>query len=150
MSLLYFFAFRKYLAPGRSISTFQDNTYLIHPLFSHISRSFSRGEYPYWMNTLMAGLPLYNMPQFSVTYPLYFFRSGLYADPLSALTQIHYLTLFHIFVLYLNTYFLLRVLRLAPLAALLGASLLAFSPNTFVQISQSFERISSSSATLLS
>lgn len=132
MSALALFALRTYLAGGRSISTFQDNTYLLHPLFSHIARSFSRGEYPYWVNTLMAGLPLYNTPQFSVTYPFYFFQFGLYGDPLSALIQIHYLTVFHILVLYVNTYILLRVLRLGPLAAILGAALLAFSPNTFV------------------
>ncbi|HEX8685721.1 MAG TPA: hypothetical protein VF654_04440, partial [Pyrinomonadaceae bacterium] len=131
MSGLAVFALRKYLAPDRNISTFADNTYLIHPLFSHVSRSFSRGEYPYWVNTLVAGLPLYNSPQFSVTYPFYFFRAGLYADPLSALIQIHNLTVFHILVLYVSTYVLLRVLRLGPLASLLGASLLAFSPNTF-------------------
>ncbi|MET0624211.1 MAG: YfhO family protein [Pyrinomonadaceae bacterium] len=132
MSGLAFFALRMSLAGCRNISTFQDNTYLIHPLFSHIARSFGRGEYPYWMNTLMAGLPLYNTPQFSVTYPFYFFQAGLYGDPLSALIQIHYLTVFHILVLYVNTYVLLRVLRLGPLAAIMGAALLAFSPNTFV------------------
>lgn len=132
MGCIALFALRKYLAGGRSISTFQDNTYLIHPLFSHIARSFSRGEYPYWINTLMAGLPLYNTPQFSVTYPFYFFQAGLYGDPLSTLVHIHNLTVFHILVLYVNTYVLLRVLRLGRLAAILGAALLAFSPNTFV------------------
>lgn len=131
MSGVALFALRKFLAPDRNISSFQDNTYLIHPLFSHISRSFSRGDYPYWINTLVAGLPLYNTPQFSVTYPFYFFRAGLYGDPVSALIQINYLTVFHVLVLYVNAYVLLRVLRLGPLAALLGASLLAFSPNTF-------------------
>src|SRR6267378_6079292 len=115
------FAFRQFLEPGRSSSTFQDNTYLLHPLFSYISKSFSNGEFPYWVNSLMAGLPLYGTPQFSITYPFYFFHSGLYSDPLSALTQLHYVPLFHIAILYFNSYFLLRILRIGPLAALLGA-----------------------------
>jgi len=79
----------------------------------------------------MAGLPLYGTPQFSITYPFFFFHSGLYSDPLSALTQLHHVTLFHIAILYFNSYFLLRILRIGPLAALLGASLFAFTPNTF-------------------
>jgi hypothetical protein len=124
-------AFRDFLAGNRSIATFQDNTYLILPLFHHISQSFSRGDYPYWMNTIVGGLPLYNVPQFSTTYPFYFFRSGLYVTALDSLFQVHNLTLLHLFILYLNTYVLLRVLRLAPLPSFLGASLFAFSANTF-------------------
>jgi hypothetical protein len=120
-------AFRDFLAGNRSIATFQDNTYLILPLFHHISQSFSRGDYPYWMNTIVGGLPLYNVPQFSTTYPFYFFRSGLYVTALDSLFQVHNLTLLHLFILYLNTYVLLRVLRLAPLPSFLGASLFAFS-----------------------
>jgi hypothetical protein len=45
--------------------------------------------------------------------------------------QVHYVTLLHLFILYVNTYVLLRVLRLAPLPSLLGASVFAFSANTF-------------------
>ena len=83
------------------------------------------------MNTIVAGLPLYNAPQFSTTYPLYFFRSGLYLTAVDAMFQVHYLTLLHLFILYLNTYLLLRVLRLSPLPSLLGACVFAFSANTF-------------------
>jgi hypothetical protein len=129
--IIFLVTFRDFLAGNRSIATFQDNTYLILPLFHHIAESFRRGDYPYWMNTIVNGLPLYNVPQFSTTYPLYFFRSGLYLTALDALFQVHYVTLLHLFILYVNTYVLLRVLRLAPLPSLLGASLFAFSANTF-------------------
>lgn len=129
--VLFLTTFKDFVAGNRSIATFQDNTYLILPLFHHIAESFRRGDYPYWMNTIVNGLPLYNAPQFSTTYPLYFFRSGLYLTALDALVQVHYVTLLHLFILYLNTYVLLRVLRLAPLPSLLGASLFAFSANTF-------------------
>src|SRR5437588_9202302 len=79
MAALFCWSFFGFLSGDRSISTFQDNTHLIHPLFVHISRAFSRGEYPYWIDTLVAGLPLYNTPQFSLTYPLYFFHFCLYS-----------------------------------------------------------------------
>ena len=130
MMTAYLFAFAKLVFGDRNISTFQDNTYLLHPLFHHISNSFSHGEYPYWMNTIMAGLPLYNSPQFSPDYPFYFFHLGLYSTPLNALIDSNHVILFHFFVLYLNAYVMLRVFRLAPIPSLLGASLLAFSPST--------------------
>jgi hypothetical protein len=128
---LYLLAFGAFLKGDRSVSTFLDNTYLIHPLFNYISSSFSRGEFPYWINTIVGGLPLYNTPQLSLTYPFYFFHSGLYAHAPDISLQVHYVTFLHLFIAYVNSYILLRVLRLAPLPSLLGASLFAFSANTF-------------------
>jgi len=127
---LYLWAFAKFVFGDRNLSTFPDNTYLLHPIFQHISNSFSHGEYPYWMNTIMAGLPLYNSPQFSPNYPLYFFQFGLYSTPLNASIVMMHVVLLHFFIIYVNTYVMLRVFRLSPIPALLGASLFAFSPNT--------------------
>lgn len=127
---LYLWAFAHFIFGDRNISSFQDNTYLFHPIFHHIANSFRHGEYPYWMDTALAGLPLYNSPQFSTTYPFYFFQFGLYSTPLNASIDTLHVTLFHFFVLYLNTYVMLRVLRLSPIPALLGSSLFAFSANT--------------------
>ena len=131
MAGLYLFAYWQFFSGDRNIATFQDNTHLMNPLFHHISNSFRQGDFPYWIDTLMAGLPLYNSPQFSPTYPLYFFQSGLYGDPLAAMAGVHYVTALHLFILYVNAYVLLRVLGLTPLPSLLGASLLGFSANTF-------------------
>lgn len=128
---LYLSVFGAYLKGDRSVSTFLDNTYLIHPIFHHISASFARGEFPYWINTIVGGLPLYNTPQFSLTYPFYFFHNGLYSNAADISRQVHYVTFLHLFIAYVNSYVLMRVLRLAPLPALLGASLFAFSANTF-------------------
>lgn len=131
MGGLFLLAFGKFMGGDYSIATFQDNTHFLLPLFNHISKSFSHGEYPYWINTIVAGIPLYNSPQFSLTYPFYFFQSGLYSTPLDALVQVHYVTFLHLFIAYLNSYILLRVLRLGFLPALLGASLFVFSPNMY-------------------
>src|SRR4026209_185458 len=91
-ALFILFAWRD-LTGETNIATFVDNTHLLLPVFSYISRVFSGGEYPYWMNSLAGGLPLYNHPQFGVTYPFYFFSWGLYATPLDAAIHVHYVTL---------------------------------------------------------
>lgn len=130
VAVLFLAAFGGLLRGDKSIATFVDNTYLYLPLFHHISASFGRGEYPYWINTLMGGIPLYDNPNFSLLYPLYFFQTGIYADAGGAILRLHYVTFLHIFIAYLNCYVLLRVLRLAPLPALLGASVFALSQNT--------------------
>jgi len=126
--VLFLIAFQMFIFGDRNMSTFPDNTYLLHPIFHHVSESFRHGEYPYWMNTVLTGLPLYNCPQFSSEYPFYFFRLGFYASPLQAIVDMHHVILLHFFILYVNTYVMLRIFRIAPVAALLGASLFAFSP----------------------
>src|SRR6266480_2754327 len=128
---LFLAVYDKFFFGNRVLATFPDNTYLLQPIFHHVSSSFSRGEYPYWMNTVVAGLPLYNSPQFSPDYPFYFFHSGLYSSPLNALIDTNHVILLHFFIFYLNSYVMLRIFRLAPIPALLGASLFAFSPNTW-------------------
>jgi hypothetical protein len=125
---LFLVTFNMFIFGDRNMSTFPDNTYLLQPIFHHLSESFRRGEYPYWMNTIFGGLPLYKSPQFSAEYPFYFFRFGLYASPLGALVDGRHVMLLHFFILYGNTYLMLRIFRLAPVAALLGASLFAFGP----------------------
>lgn len=130
MGFIFLICYGRFLRGDKSIATFPDNTYFYLPLFRHISEVFSRGEYPYWISTLMGGFPLYDNPNFSVLYPFYFFQWGLYRDPSAAILQLHYVVFFHIFISYLNCYVLCRVLRLRPLPALLGASLFAFSQNT--------------------
>lgn len=115
---------------GVSFATNQDNTYLFLPLISFASRTFAVHEYPYWINALAGGLPLYNSPQFTFDYPLYFLRFNLYTSAYSALQVWHYVTLLHYFILLVNTYVLLRVLKIRPLSALFGAVVFAFGANS--------------------
>src|SRR5262249_49693389 len=74
----------RYLGGQHSVATFLDNTHFLLPLFTHISKSFAAGEFPYWINSIVGGVPLYNTPQFSILYPFYFFRWNLYSNPLDA------------------------------------------------------------------
>ena len=118
-----------FLNHNYSVSTFLDNTYLFHPIFSFISKSFSSGEFPYRMDSLMGGLSLYSTPQFSTVYPFYFFGANLYRTPTDALVHLHYVTLLHIGILYLNSYIMMRIFHLPVVSAIVGATFLAFSRN---------------------
>lgn len=127
---VFWFFLGKYMHGGHSRSFWVDNTYLIHPLFSFISKALSAGEYPYWIDSLLGGLPLYNSPQFSPLYPFYFLGWSLYQTPLDALLQVHYVTFLHVGILYLNTYVMLRIFHLPILPSIVGATCCAFSANT--------------------
>lgn len=124
----------RFLTGEYSFATWPDNTHFILPLFSHISRSFAAGEFPYWIGSVGGGIPLYNDPQFSLLYPLYFFGWNLYRTPIDALHDAHYVTLLHIAILWLTTYAMLRIFRLRIISSILGATLFAFSANTYAYV----------------
>jgi hypothetical protein len=109
-----------------------DNEYMMASIFSHASNVLRSGHWPLWINTLVGGLPLYNSPQFCLSYPLYLIFLPIYQTSISAMHSIHYLTLLHILILEFNSYFFLRTLKLSRFSCLLGAVLLAFSANTLV------------------
>src|ERR1051326_8530568 len=124
----------KYLGGQYSTATWQDNTHFLLPLFAHISKSLSAGEFPYWINSIAGGVPLYNTPQFSILYPLYFFGWNLYATPLDASLAAHYITLLHVGILYMSTYVMMRIFHLRIISSVLGATLFAFSANTYAYL----------------
>src|SRR5207249_1594047 len=121
----------KFLTGGYSVAIFPDNTHFILPIFAYISRSFRSGEFPYWINSIAGGIPLYNTPQFSLLYPFYFFQWNLYSTPLGTSLNVHYVTLFHVAILWLSTYVMMRVLHLRVFSSLLGATIFAFCANTY-------------------
>lgn len=114
---------------GVSFATHPDNTYMYLPLLAHASRVFSSGEYPYWINSIVGGIPLFDTPQFTVDYPFYFLWAGVYTSALAVITVVQYITLLHYFILLLNSYVLFRALRLSIVAAFAGATMFAFSAN---------------------
>jgi hypothetical protein len=130
-----FFIFRaffgKFLTGEYSLATWLDNTHFLLPLFVHISKSFSAGDFPYWINSIAGGIPLYNTPQFSLLYPFYFFQWGLYSTPVDALLHAHYVIFLHVAILWLNTYVMMRIFHLRIVSSVVGATLFAFSANTY-------------------
>src|SRR5215470_12201120 len=130
-----FFIFRaffgKFLTGEYSVATWLDNTHFLLPLFAHVSRTFAAGEFPYWINSIAGGIPLYNTPQFSLLYPFYFFGWNLYRGPLDTLVHVHYVTLLHVAILWLSTYVMMRIFHLRMISSVMGATLFAFSANTY-------------------
>ncbi len=114
---------------GVSFATFLDNTYMYLPVFSYASRVFASGEYPYWINSLGGGIPLFDSPQLTVDYPLYLLRSNLYDSAFAASRVVHYLSLLHYTLLLITTYILLRTLKIGVVASLAGAVIFGFSAN---------------------
>ncbi|MBV8809364.1 MAG: hypothetical protein JO033_11885, partial [Acidobacteriaceae bacterium] len=112
---------------GRIFAAFQDTTYLVLPLFNYISGGMMHGQYPYWINTIVGGIPLYNNPQFSTLYPFYFFHWGLYGNALDALINLQKVTVLHLLIAYLNCYVFLRIVGLGRLPAFVGASIFGLS-----------------------
>ncbi len=131
MVFLFLLSFGQFFNGSYSTATFLDNTHLFLPIFNYMSNSLTHGDFPYWINTMVGGLPLYTSPQFSAFYPFYFLQFGLFARPLDGIFQLHYLVFLHFFIMYVNSYIMLRLLRLRWAAALLGASIFVFSPNIY-------------------
>src|SRR6516225_1254566 len=124
----------KFATGEYSVATFLDNTHFILPLFAHISKTFAAGDFPYWINTVEGGLPLYNTPQFSFLYPLYFFGWNLYGTPLETSLHVHDVELLHVAILWMTTYVMMRIFHLRIIPSILGATLFAFCANTYVYL----------------
>jgi hypothetical protein len=117
---------------GALYAPFRDNVWLYGPLFSRASEIALSGNFPYWLDTVLGGFPLYQTPHFSVAYPFYFFGLLNYGGPLEVLYTLSYVTCFHILILYLNLYVMLRVAGAGGLASLCGATIGLVSGNTEV------------------
>ncbi len=130
LAVVFRVAFAQLFSPDSSLATQQDNTYQLVPIFSFLSQAFVAGEYPYWMNTVLSGMSVFNDPDFSPAYPFYFLRFDVFGSPLAAMSAVHWITVLHLFVLYFNSYVMLRCMRARPLGAFLGASLFALSQNS--------------------
>jgi hypothetical protein len=127
-----FFALRFWpaLAHGELYAPFRDNVWLYGSLFSRASEIALTGQFPYWLDTLLGGFPLYQTPHFSATYPFYFFGLLNYGKALEVLYTLTYVTCVQTFILYLNLYVMIRVAGAKGLASLCGASIGLISGNT--------------------
>src|SRR5712691_5575159 len=106
-----FFALRFGPALGRGelFDPFRDNVWLYGCTFSSASAIALTGQFPYWLDTLLGGFPLYQTPHFSATYPFYFFGLLNYGKGLEVLYTLTYVTCVQTFILYLNLYVMIRV-----------------------------------------
>jgi hypothetical protein len=130
--LVAFFALRFWppLAHGGLYAPFRDNVWLYGSLFSRASEIALTGQFPYWLDTLLGGFPLYQTPHFSATYPFYFFGLLNYGKALEVLYTLTYVSCVQTFILYLNLYVMIRVAGARGLASLCGATIGLISGNT--------------------
>ncbi len=132
MLALFALRFWPAFAHGELYAPFRDNIWLYGPLFSRASEIALTGNFPYWLDTVLGGFPLYQTPHFSATYPFYFFGLLNYGKALEVLYTLSYVTCFQTLILYLNLYVLLRVAGAGGLASLCGATVGLVSGNTEV------------------
>jgi len=121
-------------AHGALYAPFRDNVWAYGPIFSRSSEIALSGQFPYWLDTILGGFPLYQTPHFSATYPFYFFGYLNYGKDIESLYTLSYLTCFHLLILYLNLYVMLRVAGAGGLASLCGATVGLTSGNTEVYV----------------
>ena len=88
------------------------------------------GSTPYYLPDIGTGFPLFESPHFCILYPFYFLGLINYGGPLNSLYALTYLTLFHLFIFYINLYVLLRCGTVPPWAAYIGASVGMLARNT--------------------
>ncbi len=124
----FYLGFATLLTSSVTCSMFQDNTFLYHPILTHLGNVLRQGELPLWINTIGGGLSLYNNPQLSPLYPFYWIGADWFSSPTGAMADAHLNYLLHSLLLLVNTYVLLRTLKFHPIAAACGAGLFAISP----------------------
>lgn len=116
--------------PAHSFALYMDNEFFIGTVLSAMSDAFSGGEWPLRMTTALGGLPIYNLTQLSPFYPFYFAPLPLFETPVDAAISMHWITLLHVLLFALNMFIMLRVVGTTRLAAVTGASLVAFGANS--------------------
>ena len=115
---------------SRSFALFQDNEFGFGPLFSSISSSLRNGEWPLRMDTILGGIPLYNIPQLSPFYPGYLTFLPIFGGPTNVIHSIHWIVLMHLLICEINMYVFLRVIGVSRLSAIAAAALVTFSANS--------------------
>ena len=116
--------------PSRSFALYMDNEFFIGAVLSAMSGAFAVGDWPLRMATALGGLPVYNFTQLSPLYPFYFAPLPLFETPLEAAMAMHWITVLHILLFAVNMFIMLRVTGTTRLAAVTGASLVAFGANS--------------------
>ncbi len=122
--LLFLIFFLRYLPPflrGDLFGPFRDNVWIYGPIFSKAAEIARHGSYPYWLDTVLTGYPLFDSPHLSTTYPLYFFGWLNYGIELDALLTLTRLTFLHLLLLALNSYIMIRLAGAGGFGALCGA-----------------------------
>ncbi|MEA9598524.1 hypothetical protein VC178_01275 [Polynucleobacter sp. AP-Sanab-80-C2] len=131
MGLVWLIFLSSAINSDRIFSLYEDNEFLLGPIFSATSKILRSGLIPLRLDAILGGFPLYNFTQISVFYPFY----GLFLDSfdgfISTLRALHNITLFHLFLMLVNMCYLLRTMGATILAAIAGAVFFTFSADMY-------------------
>lgn len=116
--------------PARSFALYMDNEFFVGTVLSAMSGAFSGGEWPLRMTTVLGGVPTYNLAQLSSFYPFYFAPLPIFETPIDAAQSMHWITLLHLLIFAVNMFILLRVIGTTRVAAVTGATVVAFGANS--------------------
>jgi hypothetical protein len=130
LAITFLLRYTPFLASRLLFGPFLDNVHIYGPIFSEVSRLALSGDVPYYLPHIGTGFPVFESPHFCILYPFYFLGLINYGGPLNSLYTLTYLTLFHIFIFYVNLYVLLRCGTVPPWAAYIGASVGMLARNT--------------------
>jgi hypothetical protein len=130
LAITFLLRYTPFLASHLLFGPFLDNVHIYGPIFSEVSRLVSSGDVPYYLPNIGTGFPVFESPHFCILYPFYFLGLINYGGPLNSLYTLTYLTLFHLFIFYVNLYVLLRCGTVPPWAAYIGASVGMLARNT--------------------
>ncbi len=115
----------------RIFSLYEDNEFLLGPLFSSISKIYQSGDMPIRMDSILGGFPLYNFTQVTPYYPFYGFFLDIYNGFIPTLKTLHNLIVLHLFLMLLNMYYLLRKIGASICAGIMGAVLFTFGADMY-------------------
>jgi hypothetical protein len=130
LAITFLLRYTPFLTSRLLFGPFLDNVHVYGPIFSEASRLALSGDVPYYLPHIGTGFPVFESPHFCILYPFYFLGLINYGGPLNSLYTLTYLTLFHIFIFYVNLYVLLRCGTVPPWAAYIGASVGMLARNT--------------------
>jgi hypothetical protein len=130
LAITFLLRYTPFLASHLLFGPFLDNVHIYGPIFSEVSRLALSGDVPYYLQNIGTGFPVFESPHFCILYPFYFLGLINYGGPLNSLYTLTDLTLFHLFIFYVNLYVLLRCGTVPPWAAYIGASVGMLARNT--------------------
>lgn len=131
LGVIWFVFLKDALLGERLFSLYEDNEFMLGPIFAGISRLEHYGALPLRLDSILGGFPLYNFTQITPYYPFYGFWLDDYNAFFPTLKTLNNITLFHLLLLLVNMYYLLRKIGSDTVAAIAGAVLFTFGADMY-------------------
>lgn len=96
----------------KSFGLWQDNEFYLGPIYSSMSAQFQNSNSPLFGSEFLGGMPFYGIAQFHPYYPFYFLYLNLFKNPTDTFNMLNFISHFHLAIFLINSYVLLRVLKL--------------------------------------